>query len=252
MRNLIIEKLKAKGYEVEPCDVEKNGIVKKGIRLAATSGVTVTPVIYMEDFNTVREIIAYAEQSFSAPTPSFIPDQLSDWDYVKDHIAVCVQKKSREPIEKEDFLDFECYLRVFINEETSYKVTSSIMTLISAKAGSNDEVWERAYLNTREKSVCKIKREDFLFSIHNNLCGFGGNAILFTDKLIKMAELMKTDLIVFPLSIDCLYLMPNIVEDISDMHYLVKDLITVIPPEERLTESIYIARIGSETLEKIS
>ena len=252
MRNLIIEKLKTKGYDVEPIDVEKNSIVKKGIRLSASSGVSVTPVIYPEDFRTVREAITYAEMMFSSPAPAFNPELFEDWDYVKDHITVCVQKKSKELIEKEDFLDFECYLRVFINETSSYKVTSSIMTLLTAKAGDADKVWETAYLNTREKEHYEIKSDEFLFSIRTCSHAFGGNAIIFTDRFAAMAKEANTDFIVLPVSTEYTCVLPNLVENILDIHYLINDIIAIIPPEERLSDCAYIMRVGSDTFEKIS
>lgn len=277
MRDLIISKLKAKGYDVEPYDVSKNGVIKKGIKL---STMPIAPIFYPDSNKTVRETIALIEEILNqkAPISNADIDNLTDWDYIKDRIIICIQKKTNEKIEKENFLNFECYLRVLINYEMSYKVTSSLMETLTQKVGNADTIWETAYINTKnmiaindlediDKSLneniknfnsetmfesSNIMYNNLYTEFHFNYPSFGAVAIIFTDVFRYIVNELNRDLIILPISTDSLLLTPKLDDDISCYSKVLRDVSkNIIPEEYQLSNHAYIMRIGAEGLEMI-
>ena len=277
MRDLIISKLKAKGYDVEPYDVSKNGVIKKGIKL---STMPVAPIFYPDSNKTVRETIALIEEILKqkAPVNDADIDRLTDWDYIKNRIIICVQKQTNEKIEKENFLEFECYLRVLINYEMSYKVTSSLMETLTQKVGNADTIWETAYINTKNmldindledineslnESIKSFNPEIMLKNsgiIYNNLYtelhfnypSFGAIAIIFTDVFRYIVNELNHDLIIMPISTDSLLLTPKLDDNISCYSEVLREVSkSTILEEYQLSNHAYIMRIGAEGLEMI-
>lgn len=277
MRDLILTRLKGKGYNVEPYDAINNGVTKKGIKLSGTSA---SAVIYPADYKTVREAMHVAETIFSQDQPNIDVNFLTSWEYIKEHVILCVQKKSNEPIEKEDYLDFECYMRILIDDLGSCKITRRLMEKLSAEGISADEVWERAYLNTK-KDVRTHDVSFFMSGIklliatdpenaekYNNVinnCPFiilhtmrpyyGAAAILYTSKLIELSESWNSDIVVFPSSIHEVFVTP-IANDDNNIDYYSEMVCEAnaeaVSEDERLSNHAYILRKGSSELEIIS
>ena len=63
-----------------------------------------------------KEVVRYNKAK--EETPVIDLEKIMNWDYVKVHLQLCIQRKGNEDIVKRDFLDLEEYVRVDVGEGT--------------------------------------------------------------------------------------------------------------------------------------
>ena len=120
--NELIDELKRRGFEAREIDTVKNGVKKHGIAVKIGDG-SVCPIFYADDMKhfpmqEVVDKIVSALPSIEEKSKTPFLEMISDWDYVKDHIILCLQHGSTEEIFKWNlFGDLEIFLRVMFCED---------------------------------------------------------------------------------------------------------------------------------------
>lgn len=146
MLNKITMELKNRGYNAEITTVVKNGVEKKGITIGDGN---IKPTIYPDLTKTLDECVDEIINTYeNTPENFYDVSKITSWEYVKDNLMICLQKKSNEDILKRDFLDLEMYVRVDVSNGGTYKVKPNMF-----KDVSDDEVIARALFNTEKNTT---------------------------------------------------------------------------------------------------
>lgn len=146
MLNKITMELKNRGYNAEITTVVKNGVEKKGITIGDGN---IKPIIYPDLTKTLDECVDEIINTYeNTPENFYDVSKITSWEYVKDNLMICLQKKSNEDILKRDFLDLEMYVRVDVSNGGTYKVKPNMF-----KDVSDDEVIARALFNTEKNTT---------------------------------------------------------------------------------------------------
>lgn len=103
-REFIIGELVARGIKAEATEVTKNGVVLKGIILGEGS---VRPTVYADMYEdapeSAIEMLVKRVKEILEEAPRFNTEDLTNWDWVKTRLRLCIQQKGNEPICKRDF-----------------------------------------------------------------------------------------------------------------------------------------------------
>lgn len=271
-RKDIIKELQNRGYKAEECNVVKNGVEFYGIRILTDSNIA--PVIYTNEIiesaegenksldEVVKEVISLYEERQKL---DFDVNNLTDKDFILNHLFIGLQKESTEEIIKkpcEDFEGIESYLFVKkrMSEDTNYfvRVTKKLIDIVGI---TEDEAWEQAERNTFSETtiinmakmlaggmeyVEEIQEEIPLFVLTNKSRTRGASGILNKKLLKEFGEKHNTHkIVVLPSSIHEVILKTyQLGEDIEEMSAMVKEINSLmVDPEERLTDRAYIVTI---------
>lgn len=252
MLNKITMELKNRGYNAEITTVVKNGVEKKGITIGDGN---IKPTIYPDLTKTldecVNEIINIYENT---PENPYDVSKITSWEYAKDNLMICLQKKSNELILKRDFLDLEMYVRVDVSNGGTYKVKPNMF-----KDVSDDEVIARALFNTEKnttinnmaKVIAEMMGCDIIdefpgdnnsFVVTNKAKSYGAGVICNKKMLRAVANEYASNLVIIPSSIhECLLLCS--VDDEPDMDAFATMVREVnenaVIPEEVLSDHAY-------------
>ena len=143
MMNEIIMELNNRGYKAESTTVVENGVEKVGVIIGeGTIRPTIYPNLNLIVNECVNEIINTYE---NAPKMDINTDKITKWDYAKNNLQLCLQRKTDENIFKRDYLDMEMYVRVKVAKDATYKIKPGMF-----KEVSEDEIFARALLNAKE------------------------------------------------------------------------------------------------------
>ncbi|MDO4488835.1 MAG: DUF5688 family protein [Eubacteriales bacterium] len=264
----IIEELRKRGYDAQPKESMKNGVLFNGIIIK--NGTDTTPIIYTDsitknntDIGTAADEVLriYSEnRTLNLDLNSFF-----NHERFMNNVRIGMQKTSDEPIIKKPTLfdGIEQYLYVAAESgDTIYSTKVTDVLLYETKADL-DLTWARALENTIKEStitpVMKMLEEkasglDFLPDIEpgeadheifviTNKCGIkGASAILNSEILINLAESFFTDtLIIIPSSIHEMLVIPDInkypLSYYSEMVKFVNE--SAVPEYDRLTDIAY-------------
>lgn len=268
-REMIMGELKSRGYEVQSTDVIKNGTVLKGIIIGTGN---IRPTIYTDRYNdannvklVVDEIVKLYEDS-QKNTPVFDVNNLMNWEYVKTRLQLCIQRKGNEDIVKKDFLDLEQYVRVFVTEDSSFKIKPEHLEKYRV---TEDELFNAAWDCTKPtltvtdmleiiagmmgtdieilKDETPIDMIQYVFSNKNKV--HGAIAMCDTEMLSRIAERYNTDLAILPSSIhECIVMPVDVTTNFSKLNTMVSEVNeTQVEPEEQLSDHAY--RFNRETRE---
>ena len=221
MLNKIIMELKNRGYNAEITTVVKNGVEKKGITIGNGN---IKPTIYPDLTKTLDECVNEIINTYeNTPENSYDVGKITSWEYAKDNLMVCLQKKSNELILKRDFLDLEMYVRVDVSNGGTYKVKPNMF-----KDVSDDEIVARALFNTEKNTtidnMAKVLAEMIGCDIEEVPVPADNNSIVVTNKakvygagvicnkkmLRAVANEYASNLVIIPSSIhECLLIVDN-------------------------------------------
>ena len=239
MMNEIIKELNDRGYKAESTITIKNGIEKFGVIVGEG---LVRPVIYpnldLTIDECVKEIIDIYEH-----TPKMDDEirKTTSWEYAKDNLQLCLQKKSRENILKRNYLDMEMYVKVKISENMGYKIKPNMF-----KEVNEDEIFKKALSNAKENIVIK---DIYNMLVITNKSGMNGAiGICDIESLINISKKYNSNLVILPSSIhECIIHVDNEpdMEMYSNMVREVNE--TQVAPEEVLSNHAYF--FNKETCE---
>ena len=114
-----IENLKTElhkqGIDIEDVTVVKNGIKCRGFKVLTDPEDTVCPVVYFSEEDAIAEI-SEKILAVCAARPQFDVEKLMDWDYVKDHVFIGVQRRDAESdICRRECLNLDIILRIYVD-----------------------------------------------------------------------------------------------------------------------------------------
>ena len=181
--------LETAGIPGELVSTIKNGVTCTGIRIPADDGGTGT-IVYYSDTDTVEAVLDRIRGVKS--TPVIIPEEVTTWEYVREHVYLAVQKPSEEDILKTDYLNLEVYMRVYLRmgdwlEDGTYKVTPQLAEVMGIE---ELEIWNAAMRNSRKcvavygmsSMIGLPDSEDTMFiSTYDGEPGYGAAAICFPE-----------------------------------------------------------------------
>lgn len=152
-RETIIAALRERNYNAFANDVIKNGVLLQGITIRNESNIA--PNIYIDKliqvFDNLDEIVEHIINTYESNKSIDINiSNLTDHDWILEHIYIALQKSSDEPLikrpcELDDIEEFLYIRGTSINDNWSVKLNAGIMQ--SANLSLN-EVWEAATNNT--------------------------------------------------------------------------------------------------------
>lgn len=262
-REIIMNGLISRGYEVQLADVVKNGVERKGITIGNGN---IRPTIYTEQFEArddldddldlvVDEIIKAYEESIK-DIPTFNMEDLLKWDYVKEHLQLCIQRKGNEDIVKRDFLDLEQYVRVLVGNDGSYKVKPEHLE----RFGVSEEVlfhaaWECTNPTLTATNMIEVIAEMMNMDISevekmadtnqiilsNQSKVYGAIAMCNKEMLATIANKYNTNLIILPSSIhECIVIPQQTGMDSNQLNTMVREVNeTQVALEEQLSDHAY-------------
>lgn len=219
----IIEELSNRGYKAQFNLVVKNGVEFPSVIVGDGN---VRPNIYIDDlieqYDSLDEVVdVIIEMYEKTKNETFDINGISEWDYVKTRLQLCLQKKGDENIVKRDFLDLEQYVRVIVDAEnkgsSSFKVNPSFLktwnvtedilfnaawdctkpTLV--KRDMMDIMEEMGVSVAELKETCGEMQDQIIIS---NKSGINGSIAMFdTWMLGEIADKYESDLVILPSSI---------------------------------------------------
>lgn len=259
MMNEIIAELNNRGYKAESVTVVRNGIEKVGITIGED---TIRPTIYPNLNLTVNECVSEIINTYeNAPKMDININEVTNWEYVKNNLQLCLQRKTNEDILKRDYLDMEMYIRVKVTKDSTYKVKPGMF-----KEVSEDEIFARALLSAKENILvedmakmladmmgCDISElpdtgETKVIVVTNKAKVNGAVAICDKELLSNIAREYNSNLVILPSSIhECIIHIDNDpdMEMYSSMVREVNE--TQVEPEEVLSNHAYF--FNKETCE---
>lgn len=200
----IIEELNNRGYKAKAVTKKTNGIEKVGIAIGYEK---LTPVFYPNLNLSVEECVSEIINTYKNQPEPLIKRDFFTWDYAKNNLQLCLQKKTDEDIKKRDFLDLEMYVRVKMPDNMSYKVKEC-----QFKDISEDEIFERALQLVKENLYVEDMFQMIAVPfdnasgpksiiVTNNDKLFGASAICDKELLNNIAKKYDSNLIILPSSI---------------------------------------------------
>lgn len=259
MMNEIIAELNNRGYKAESVTVVKNGIEKVGIVIG--KGI-IRPTIYPNLNHTVNECVSEIINTYeNTPKMNINTDKIVKWDYVKNNLQLCLQRKTDENILKRNYLDMEMYVRVKVAKDATYKIKPGMF-----KEVSEDEIFARALLNAKENILiedmakmlanmigCDISElpdmgETKMIVVTNKEKVNGTVAICDKELLSNIAREYNSNLVILPSSIhECIIHIDN-EPDMKMYSNMVREVnATQVSPEEVLSDHAYF--FNKETCE---
>lgn len=265
-REMIMDELKNRGYEVQSTDAIKNGVLFQGIIIG--NG-TLRPTVYVNSYldrNDLNKIVDEIEDIYDrslVETPTFNANKLMDWDYAKNNLQLCLQRKGNEDIIKRDFLDLEQYVRVIVDSNENGTASFKVKPEHLEKFGISEDVLFDTVMKSMKKDIVVEDMLDILAQmmpdmditelkamsqespsqivITNKKKLNGASSICDMETLSKIADKHNADLAILPSSINECILIP--VDE--SMNFLLLDAMiqdinrTEVPPEEVLGEHAY-------------
>lgn len=257
MMNEIIMELNNRGYKAESTTVVENGVEKVGMIIGEG---TIRPTIYPNLNLTVNECVNEIINTYeNAPKMDINTDKITKWDYAKNNLQLCLQRKTDENIFKRDYLDMEMYVRVKVAKDATYKIKPGMF-----KEVSEDEIFARALLNAKENILVEDMAKMFadmiccdelpdtdeakMIIVTNKKKVNGAVAICDKELLSNIAKEHNSNLVILPSSIhECIIHIDNNpdMEMYSNMVREVNE--TQLEPEEVLSDHAYF--FNKETCE---
>ena len=155
-----------------------------------------------------------------------------------------------------EYLDLSIIYRYAVNISDNDIATAMInYSLMDEFKLTEKELYEAAYKNTKKILKPKVTSPGLpgFYMITNDLNIFGANGILYKDIVAKEAKKLGTDIYLIPSSMHEFLIQP--VSDTlkpKDLKEVIKNANeNVIDPEDYLSDSLYIYRLETDTVEVI-
>jgi len=260
MKNVfsIVRRINDAGYKAKATIIEKNGVNKTGIEVFVNdnSGLIFYPNEYwMDEDEFVNHIIKTLKKD--GDTVDKLKELVNTGiDNLKDKLFICLQPYVENPnYITFPYLDMQIYIRLFINDEMSTKVTESFVELWGI---NEDALFRMARENTKKSISIKpigmaltdlgmgiedLEDSHIIYPIvfTTNKYMYGASSMLITEELDRLAERIDSDLYILPSSIhECLLIPEDIVEDVTSLKQMVLEANEQeVSKEEFLSNSVY-------------
>lgn len=199
---------------------------------------------------------------------NFNLSHVMSWDYAKDHLMLCLRRKTTENILKRDFLDLEMYVRVLLPENRYHPVRYGSVSSYVVQHGffnvEEEEIFNRSFQNLKKDadvndmaktimmrtgfSMEQIQTMGLLIPIpmivvSNKTGHYGASTICDMEILDGLAKDYESNLLIIPSSIhECIVIPTNQLDmDVEEATEIVKTVNTTeVPEEEILSDHVYI------------
>lgn len=269
-REMLVEKLREKGYRAEKRDVIKNGVECKAVEVGDHGNVSA--VIYTEGMFRVAEerktgIDEIAERIIDIYKNSgcnlIDVEQLKDREYLLSHMYIGLQRKGTEelikrPVEQMDGVESYLYARVWdrSGEEATIKMRPAMLRISGIE---EEEAWRQAEEHTCAESMIMslselitggealaVLNEIPMYILTNQVTMYGASAILNKKLLKEFGKKHHVDkVLVLPSSIQEVLLIPY--EESLDLEYyseLVREVNqNEVDPIQQLADQAYLMNI---------
>lgn len=284
---LIIDLLAQKGYKAEKQEVNKNGIIRKGI-VILMENCELNPTIYLERFEgmsegEIAEEIVEILPQYAKPETKGITEKLHDLNYIINNVYLSIQMNN-EPglftLDEYNYLNIKAYFTIDCGKDNhgsrmSTKVRKGHITML-AKINNitEEEVIETLHQNSITNMMNKIhiknmtelliemnpylsehipfEQEDNGMTVLTNTDKFrGASYVLINEALKKVCEKMKVDeIFIIPSSIHeviCVPVTAGITE--TELKEMIREVNDKeVDPEERLSYDVYKYDVNTDTL----
>lgn len=155
-----------------------------------------------------------------------------------------------------EYLDLSIIYRYAVNISDNDIATTTVNYILMDEFKlTEEELYEAAYKNTRRILKPKVISPGLpgFYMITNDQNIFGANGILYKDIIAKEAKKLNTDIYLIPSSIHEFLIQPvtNTLKP-KDLKEIIKDANEhVIDPEDYLSDSLYIYKLETDTIEVI-
>ena len=243
----IAKQLNDRGYDAETVAVSKNGISKTGIIIG--NG-TLRATFYPNPENSINAAVEIIRKEYEKNgIPQIDVKEITSWEYIKDHMQLCLQRKTDEKILKRDFLDMEMYIRVDVPDTGTYKLLAQI---VNCEFGADaDEIFSCALTKLldeieiipMEKLVgnffpMQIVPEQLIVTTKSELYGA---SVICSDALLRaIAKRYRSNLVILPSSIHECIITVDDAPDMETYHEMVAEVNrTHVDPIDQLTPHAY-------------
>lgn len=253
MANLVAVKdmLAEKNIEAEIREVTKNGQTFETLALEVGDK-QLRPCIYNKDDIDDEQMVQMCVDSFNSEMPKFETESIMDWTVAREMVKLSVQRVASDDLVSREFLDLAIIYEVDVEGLGVAKVTKQILEVWGV---SETEVYKTAYANSKFHAqtleskmnalmgiVCEESEVSAagMYIVTNESCFHGAGAIVKTDEIQRIAEMVGTDLYIIPSSIHELLLIGTdmiLKSEVEEMVASVND--SEVAPEERLSYSVY-------------
>ena len=182
----LIDELLAQGIKAEVISVTKNGVDCTGLRLQSAVNDRVCPVVYFSDAEPAENIIDRVYEAVYRDRVDIDSSTFTDWDFVKDHVYIGIQRQGKERLVKKEFLNLELIMRVYLDLDGKGKTGTTKVTedYVRAIGGVTvDDLWRHAIENSR--SLYRIRPMGDILGIDDI-----GMYVAASDKLIDAASVI--------------------------------------------------------------
>lgn len=257
--------LKALGYEVEPSTATKNNVTLEGYTLKKIKGYNkVCPMIYVDGFDTEREVIDFIIAQTKKETPHFDAEEITTKEYILENVMAEVVSASSnlvtEDILYRTFVDLAIIYRVKVDDGEDGAIGSYVIGKeLAKKAGvTEEELFEIVSNNKEYRTVTLIGMlgeltevpDDMLIDddsdiempyVVTNKNGLYGANVLCTNYLEDVRKQLGGDLAIIPCSVHELIVVKKSdrisVDAIKEMVVSVNS--TCISAQDKLSDSVY-------------
>lgn len=232
--------------------------------------ITMSPTLYFNNMfeyyngtdTTIEEIaLKVFETMLEGVNQTEITEELPDKEKFMENIFFQLINTEKNKtllldVPHREYLDLSIIYRYAVNISDNDIATAMVnYNLMDEFKLTEEELYEAAYKNTRKLLKPKVISPGLpgFYMITNDMNIFGANGILYKDIVAKEAKKLGTDIYLIPSSIHEFLIQP--VSDTlkpKDLKEVIKDANeNVIDPEDYLSDSLYIYRLETDTVEVI-
>ena len=265
-KNYIIEEItnKLNDVDVEFTEINKNGIMKKAIRVQK-KGLSIAPVFYYDSTDSDDKIVDLVVNGFATHgNPGIDVNDLAhnifDWNWAKERIYPRLYNTSR--VNDDSIINYELAgdisvgFSIFLDNSSDDDVmsTKAMWNMLDKWGVSKDKLIDAAKANLNKKLVIdsmmnvlfnhslggserRIDMSDIMTVCTSTYSTHGAAAILLLADLVNNGEIDDADYYILPSSIHEVILLKEYNENLKSMVMEVNA--TQVPPEVFLSDNVF-------------
>ena len=267
LEELLLKSKKPYGYRKEVVhkinqDLDSISLIGENIKMSPTLYFNNMYDYYIDADASVEELALKAfETMLEGVNQTEITGEFPDKEKFMENIFFQVINTEKNKtllleVPHREYLDLSIIYRYAVNISDNDIATTTINYILMDEFKlTEEELYEAAYKNTRRLLKPKVTSPGItgFYMLSNDLNIFGANGILYKDIIAKEAKKLNTDIYLIPSSIHEFLIQPvsNILKP-KDLKEIIKDANEhVIDPEDYLSDSLYIYKLETDTIEVI-
>ena len=267
LEELLLKSKKPYGYRKEVVhkinqDLDSISLIGENIKMSPTLYFNNMYDYYIDAAASVEELALKAfETMLEGVNQTEITGEFPDKEKFMENIFFQVINTEKNKtllleVPHREYLDLSIIYRYAVNISDNDIATTTINYILMDEFKlTEEELYEAAYKNTRRLLKPKVTSPGItgFYMLSNDLNIFGANGILYKDIIAKEAKKLNTDIYLIPSSIHEFLIQPvsNILKP-KDLKEIIKDANEhVIDPEDYLSDSLYIYKLETDTIEVI-